>query len=179
MARIVITCWGSYGDLNPYLGLALALKARGHAPVLAASAHYRSLIEEEGIEFAGTRPDVDVTDVDLVRRAIDERKGPEVVIRELVAPAVSEAFEDLQRATAGADLLVSHPLTLAAPVLAQLTGIPWASTVLAPLSFFSIYDFPVLPPAPWLKSVERFGDWPNRIILAFARRMTSGWTDPV
>jgi UDP:flavonoid glycosyltransferase YjiC (YdhE family) len=179
MARIVITSWGSYGDLNPYLGLALALKARGHVPVLATAAYYRPLIEGEGIEFAAVRPDIDVTDVDLVRRAMDERTGSEVVIRELVAPAVDEAFEDLQRAAAGADLLVSHPATLAAPVLAQLTGIPWASTVLAPLSFFSIYDFPVLPPAPWLKSLEQLGFWPNRVLLAVARRMTAGWTDPV
>ncbi len=179
MARIVINCWGSYGDLNPYLGLALALKARGHVPILATPAYYRSLIEEEGIEFAPTRPEIDVTDVDLVRRAMDERKGSEVILREILAPAVEGAFEDLQHAASGADLLVSHPATLAAPVLAQLTGIPWASTVLAPMSFFSIFDFPVIPPAPWLKSLERLGLWPNRIILAVARRMTSEWTDSV
>jgi rhamnosyltransferase subunit B len=56
MARIVLTTWGSYGDINPYMGLALALKARGHEPVLAAPDYYRGLAEGEGVAFhAGNR----------------------------------------------------------------------------------------------------------------------------
>lgn len=34
--RVVITCWGSHGDLFPYVGLALALNARGHSAVVGA-----------------------------------------------------------------------------------------------------------------------------------------------
>ncbi len=33
--RVLLTSFGSYGDLNPYLGLGLALKSKGHQPVLA------------------------------------------------------------------------------------------------------------------------------------------------
>ncbi|MFN8574293.1 MAG: glycosyltransferase [Gemmatimonadaceae bacterium] len=179
MARIVITSWGSYGDLNPYLGLALALKARGHTPLLATASHYKELIEGEGIDFAPVRPDIDVTDVELVRRAMDARKGPEVVIRETVAPAVEDSYADLTQAVHGADLLISHVITFAAPIIAQVTGMPWLSTVLAPTSFFSIHDFPVLPPASWLKSLEALGTWPNRLLFALARQMTYGWTEPV
>ena len=51
MARIVLTSWGSHGDVFPYLGLALELKRRGHDPVFATSAHYGPLIEEVGIPF--------------------------------------------------------------------------------------------------------------------------------
>ncbi|MFN8579708.1 MAG: hypothetical protein U0163_01840 [Gemmatimonadaceae bacterium] len=179
MARIVINSWGSYGDLNPYLGLALALKARGHAPVLATAGHYQGLIEEEGIEFARVRPDIDVNDVETVRRAMDPVKGSEVVIKELVAPGVEDAYADLMNAVAGADLLISHVITFAAPIVAAMTGIRWISTVLAPTSFFSVHDFPVLPPAPWLKSLEVFGSLPNRLLFALARRMTAAWTEPV
>ena len=56
MARIVLTTWGSYGDINPYMGFALALKARGHEPVLAAPGYYRGLAESEGIAFHSVRP---------------------------------------------------------------------------------------------------------------------------
>jgi UDP:flavonoid glycosyltransferase YjiC (YdhE family) len=34
MARILITTFGSYGDLHPYLALALGLEQRGHRPVM-------------------------------------------------------------------------------------------------------------------------------------------------
>ena len=49
MARIVISSWGSFGDVSPYLGLALALRTRGHTPVLAIPSYYRSAVEREGL----------------------------------------------------------------------------------------------------------------------------------
>ena len=51
MARIVITTFGSYGDVFPYIGLALGLRARGHQPRLAMPALYKDLIEGEGSTF--------------------------------------------------------------------------------------------------------------------------------
>ena len=47
-----------------------------------------------------------------------------------------------------ADLLLLGELNYAGPLVAEVTGIPWASYVLAPLSFFSAFDPPVLPPYP-------------------------------
>jgi len=71
--RIVITCWGSHGDLFPYIGLALALKKRGHAPVLATMPLYQPNVEQEGLEFAAVGPTVDVTDLSLFERIMDPR----------------------------------------------------------------------------------------------------------
>jgi UDP:flavonoid glycosyltransferase YjiC (YdhE family) len=50
--RIVIACWGSHGDLFPYIGLAKALKQRGHRPILATLPMYRANVEREGLELA-------------------------------------------------------------------------------------------------------------------------------
>jgi UDP:flavonoid glycosyltransferase YjiC (YdhE family) len=46
---------------------------------------------------------------------------------------------------------------LAAQLVARKTSIPWISTVLAPMSFFSAYDPPVLPFWPFLSHVKLFG----------------------
>src|SRR5262245_39861738 len=159
MARIVLTTWGSYGDINPYLGLALELKGRGHQSVLATAAYYGSVAEREGVEFFAVRPDIDPGNSEIVARVMHPRRGPEVILRELMLPSVEEAYEDLQKAILGADLLVSHPITFAAPVLAETVGIPWISSVLAPISFFSTHDFPVLPAALFLKRLEQLGSW--------------------
>lgn len=179
MARIVLTTWGSYGDINPYVGLSLALKARGHEPVLAAPGYYRSLAEREGIAFHAVRPEIDPTNLDIVARVMHPRRGPEVILRELMLPSVEDAYEDLQSAVRGADLLVSHPITFAAPVLAHKTGIPWVSSVLAPISFFSAHDFPVLPVAPFLKRLERLGAWVAKLLVRVARHSTRNWSMPV
>jgi rhamnosyltransferase subunit B len=68
-----------------------------------------------------------------------------------------ESYEDLLAAVeadGGADLLVTGELAYAGPLVAEKTGVPWASYVLAPFSFFSGYDPPVLPPYPTLAKVQ-------------------------
>jgi UDP:flavonoid glycosyltransferase YjiC (YdhE family) len=51
--------------------------------------------------------------------------------------------------------------------------------VLAPMSFFSVHDVPVLPPAPWLRHLAERSPWVSRMLVALARRATRGWTAPV
>ncbi len=63
-------------------------------------------------------------------------------------PKLEETYEQLRSAAAGADLLVAHPITYAAPIVAERAALPWVSTVLAPLLFFSAYDAPVFPTEP-------------------------------
>jgi len=179
MVRIVLTTWGSYGDINPYMGLALALKARGHEPVLAAPDYYRGLAEGEGVAFHAVRPEIDPGNSEIVARVMHPRHGPEVILRELMLPSVEDAYEDLQQAARGADLLITHPITFAGPVLAHKTGIPWVSSVLAPISFFSAHDFPVLPIAPLLKRLERLGPWVGPMLVRLAQYSTRSWSAPV
>src|SRR5258708_367872 len=94
--RIVLTTFGSLGDLHPYIAIALGLQARSHEAVIATSAFYRQKIEALGIGFRAVRPDhPDLQgDPDLVRRLMDLRKGTECVIREMMVPVLRESYED-------------------------------------------------------------------------------------
>jgi rhamnosyltransferase subunit B len=177
--RVVITCWGSFGDLFPYIGLATALQARGHRALIAAPALYRANVEEEGLEFAPVGPEVDPADRAAIARVMHPARGPEAVIRDLVVPALPQTYEQLRRVITPADLVVSHPLTMTAPVIADSLKIPWVSTLLAPLGFFSTTDLPVLPNAPWLVHLRGLGRWFGRLIVAGGRRATRGWVEPV
>ena len=179
MARIVLTSFGSYGDVNPYIGLGLALKARGHAPVLAMPAVYREMVEAEGLEFRGVRPDLPIDNHDLTRRIMDPYRGTEVLFKELILPGLRASYEDLRAAAEGADLLVTHPATMAGPVVAEQRGQPWASSVLAPMSFFSASDPVVPPPAPWLHGLLRRSPWASRMFLRLTHRVTRPWAEPV
>jgi len=177
--RVFIACIGSYGDVYPYIGLALALKARGHQPVVATAPFYRRAVEQEAIEFAPIGPDTDPTDRQLLAHVMHPVKGSERVIREFVMPALPQTLEELRHAAVGADLLVSHPLTFAMPMVAELGGIPWVATVLAPLSLFSAIDLPVLPPAPWAVHLRALGPWFGRLVIAMGHRATSDWVEPI
>jgi UDP:flavonoid glycosyltransferase YjiC (YdhE family) len=78
-----------------------------------------------------------------------------------------------------ADLLLSHPITFAAPLAAAFHRVRWLSTVLAPTSFFSLSDFPVLPPLPPAVQVWRSHRWATRAFFHVARRVTRPWTADV
>jgi len=179
LARVVLACFGSYGDLFPYLAIAARLKALGHVPVVTSCPYYASLVTNEGFEFRPLRPDIQPNDQDLLKRIMDPQRGSEIIVRELVAPAIRESYEDIVAAADGADLIVSHPITFGAPLAAERLQLPWVATVLAPLSFFSVHDFPVVPNAPQAIVLRRLGPWTGRLIMKMARRITTPWVAPV
>jgi UDP:flavonoid glycosyltransferase YjiC (YdhE family) len=178
--RIVLTTFGSLGDLHPYIAIALGLKARGHEAVIATSAYYRHKIEALGIGFRAVRPDRPDLDADpdLARRVMDHRQGSECVIRELMMPVLAESYQDTLAAAEGADLLVSHVLTFTTRLVAEKKGIPWASTFLQPLGLFSVCDPPVLPPAPFLSRFRFLGPGFHRSLFWLIKRRVRPWCEP-
>jgi rhamnosyltransferase subunit B len=180
--RIVFTTFGTLGDVNPLIALALEMRRRGHDAALAVPELFRSRIEPLGIGFHRIRPDQDPHDSRLIAMIYDIKKGTERGLREFLFPAIRESYEDLLAAVTangGADLLVSGELAYAGPIVAEVTGIAWASYVLAPFSFFSAYDPPVLPPYPKLAKLQALVPGVGHIIAPFARFMTRKWSDPI
>jgi rhamnosyltransferase subunit B len=175
--RILITTLGSLGDIHPYMAIALGVQARGHRAVIATSEMYRAKIEAAGIGFHPVRPDISPGDTGLLKIVMEERKGGEYLLRRLIFPRVRESYEDLMSAVAGADLLITHVVTFAGPLVAEKTGLPWISTVLAPLSFFSYHDSPVLASA--LLKVREWSPAVNATINRIARYTTRSWGDRV
>jgi len=175
----VLVTAGSFGDLFPTLGLAAGLKARGHHPVVATSPHYRARVEADGVEFRAIRPDIDPSDPAVLTRVMDPKRGSEYVIREFALPYLRQSYDDIVDVCRGADLVVTHPITFAAPIAAERLGLRWMSTVLAPLSFFSISDYPILPPMIRLSEWMRRRRWTSRAALALAQRITRPWTAPI
>jgi rhamnosyltransferase subunit B len=155
--RIVFCTFGSLGDVYPVLALAGEMQRRGHSLVVATTSCYRKLIEAEGIAFHPVRPDIDVSDPAILRRVMDRRTGSRYIICDIVLPALRESYEDTAAVAAGADLLVTHPITLAAFLFARKTAVSWATLALAPVSLYSIYDPPILTGIPFAEKLTSFG----------------------
>jgi rhamnosyltransferase subunit B len=180
--RIVLSSFGTLGDIHPLIALALELRQRGHVPVLAVPELFRSKIVSLGLEFAPVGPILDPEDNQLVAMLMDIRKGTERTLREILFPAIRQSYRELLaviEAKGGADLLLAGELVYQAPIVAEVTGIPWASHVLAPLSFFSRYDAPVLPPYPMLARLQPALPGMGRVIAGFARWVTRSWPEPI
>jgi rhamnosyltransferase subunit B len=180
--RIVFSTYGTFGDVNPLIALSLELKRRGHTPVLAIPEMFRPKVEPLGIGFAPVRPEQDPNDTRLIAMIYDIKHGTETGLRKFLFPSLRESYTDLLasvEADGGADLLVTGELAYAGPIVAEKTGVPWASYVLAPFYFLSGYDPPVLPPYPMLAKVQERVPALGHVVARFARFVTRKWPEPV
>jgi UDP:flavonoid glycosyltransferase YjiC (YdhE family) len=181
--RIVLSTFGSFGDIHPYIAIALELKARGHSPVIATSGVYREKIDGLGLEFRPVRPDIPSYDDpdELARLATElmEAKGGTEKVIELFTQTLPEVYQDLDAAVADADLLLTHPLPLVGPIVAQKRNLAWVSSVLAPISFFSAYDPPVLPQIRSLYQVVRLSPLLGRLVYRIASHKMEKIMEPV
>jgi rhamnosyltransferase subunit B len=181
--RIVLSTFGSLGDIHPYIAIALELKARGHSPVMATSEVYREKMDAVGLELHPVRPDVPSYDEPeelgrLVADLMEARGGTEKVI-DMLTPHLRDVYEDLNAAVEAADLLLTHPLPLVGPIVAQKRGLPWVSSVLAPISFFSAYDPPVLAQMPALYHLQRRSVALSRLLYRIASHRLEKLMQPV
>jgi hypothetical protein len=155
LARILFNTFGSYGDIHPYMAIGIELRRRGHAVTIATSASYAAKIASEGLAFHAVRPDVSLEDNALLAYVMDARHGSERVVRYLSSEV------------------------RASVLAAQKFGVPWVSSVLAPISFLSAWDPPVPAPSPWLIKVRALGPGFMRFIWQLAKRNTVRWLEPV
>jgi len=139
--------------------------------VIATMEAYREKIVSIGVEFVPVRPQLawpKEQDQELIEKIMNPKTGPRFLTEEVVFPAVRESYADLLPAVKGADLLVTHPAAPAGPLVGRKTGMPWISTVLAPLSFFSAYDPPMPPYWQWFNRFSVLGPG----VMGFLLRLT-------
>jgi UDP:flavonoid glycosyltransferase YjiC (YdhE family) len=182
MSRIAIATFGSFGDLHPYMAIALELKARGHRPVIATTDRYRDKITAAGIDFHAVRPGAELFGDEraLLEKVMHSSNGPEYVIRELMLPNLRDSHADTLALAKDADLLVSHPLSYSVSIVAEQLSKPWAATALQPLMFFSIYDPPLLPKGQFLAPLYCRSSWLAAFLFWLARHaMMRGWDRPI
>lgn len=178
MSRILLTTWGSLGDLHPFIALALGLRDRGHHILFATPEYYRTRIESLGLEFHALRPDMS-EDPTLIKQAMDPKRGTERVLKDIVLGNVRDTFEDLMAIAQSADFLVAHEIVYAAPLVAELLKLRWANCILSPASFFSAYDPLVNSSFPALATLHRFGPGMNGLAVQFAKTVTRPWGEPL
>lgn len=172
--RIILSTFGSFGDVHPYVAVALELKARGHHPVIATSEIYREKMDALGLEFHPVRPVMPSYDEPdevsrMLEKLMDARTGTEEVMNTLLIPHLRDIYEDLSAAVRGADLLVTHPLSMPGALIVEKTGIAWVSSVLAPGSMLSVYDPPVPPQLPALHKLMTLHTVFARTVMQLAK----------
>jgi rhamnosyltransferase subunit B len=136
---------GSHGDVHPFLGIASALRARGHAVKVMASGYYQSLVGAMGLEFV---PLGQPEEFEAVAR------DPKVWhwfrgfgrVAEAIGQAIPTCYQAiLQHAEPGKTVLVYSTLAFGARLAQETLHLPGVTVHLSPSVFFSVEARPKLP----------------------------------
>ncbi len=183
MVRVLITCFGSYGDLFPYVALGKALQKRNHEVILGTTEIFRQKVEAEGLPFCHIRCGLDqyTTPESLsafLQQVFDPIKGGERFVREMMR-GIDKTYQDTREAAQHADFVISNPFAFATPLVCRDMNIPWLSTILAPMFFMSVYDPPIQSAAPWLKSVNNWSPALYRGMFKLIKKVALAWVKPL
>lgn len=143
--QILVLPFGSFGDVHPFVGLAQALRARGHDVLVGVNAYFRPLIDRLGLPYhemekaelyLQTTRDPDLWHPTRAFRTVFE-KGVAMGMRlqyELIA----------ERRRQGDLLVVNNCLGLGARVAHEKFGVPLLTIHLQPGVLWSEHESPAL-----------------------------------
>lgn len=149
--RIAIHTIGTRGDVQPYVALALALRARSHEVLIAAPVQHAALVAARGIDFFPLPGDLlALLETPHGRAAVAEGHGFSAGFRLLkhVRPLMRRVMDEEWSAAQAfrPDLIIYHPKSLAAPHIAAVLAVP--CVLASPLPGFtptSEFPSPVVP----------------------------------
>ena len=174
MAFFVFSALGARGDVWPYLEIGAQLRSRGHRVVIATSRAFEAATKARDLEWCEAAPP-DPTREQALRLG-NPHFGAEIWLRDFVVAHLPRNVEQLGKIVAGADVLVSHTGSLAAPIVAQLeraNGLKWVSSAVSPGAF--LQNDCALASVPALSGVPFWG----RFAVRAVRRRLSRIARPV
>jgi UDP:flavonoid glycosyltransferase YjiC (YdhE family) len=138
--NVLLPALGSAGDVHPFIGLGLALQARGHRVTIMASPVFQDLIEQFGLKFLA------VGTIEGAERMIADpnlwhpRKGFSVVARGAMIPAIPEVYRLIEKHADADTVVAASSLCLGARIAQEKLGVPTATVHLQPGVIRSLID---------------------------------------
>jgi rhamnosyltransferase subunit B len=179
--RWLLSSWGSHGDLHPFLALGRGLIARGHTVTLVGHPDWGAETEDAGIRFVSTG---EPSREDFIRdhpEVLSMKWGGLVSLHTLIHRAIAPGFDHTVSALLAEapahDAIVTHHFTFPAPVVAELSGLPWATVSLAPGIVPSAFTLPGANFGHAGSSI--FGCQWNKLVWSVGKMLTRRMVDPV
>ena len=141
--RVLLSTWGSRGDVEPLLGLAVALRELGAEVRMCAPPDFADLLARVGVPMVPAGKSVR----ELVHGVHDRKPSTPADAPRVAAELVAAQFETVAAAAEGCDALVASGLMPAgARTVAEVRGIPYVLVAFHPGSFPSPHHVPLSRP---------------------------------
>jgi UDP:flavonoid glycosyltransferase YjiC (YdhE family) len=155
--KVIVVALGSAGDVHPNVGLALALKERGHTVKLVAAAVFKPLARRAGLEFHGLGTEKDFHDSLNDPDIWHPTRAFSVIARRLILPSMREVYDFIAKESRPVKCVVAASgLTFGARLAQERLGVPLATVHLQPSMFRSVHEPPVVTFPDALGRLPRF-----------------------
>lgn len=153
--KILVTTFGTRGDIQPFVALGIGLKQAGHEVAICTSEGYRSFVEEYQLDYVFMSNEL----LQLSQDSLDGTGGVVGTFKTVqkIPLAVRNMMDDEWNAalTFKPDLIIYHPKCLGSLHVAEKLNIPAIASL--PLPFYTpTREFPV----PFMSGI-RLGKWFN------------------
>lgn len=160
---LVVVALGSYGDVLPLLGLALALERRGHTVTFVTNGHFGDLVRRTGLDFQALGTAADYATLVHHPDLWHPRRGWRLIGTALVSDALPQAYSALCALIRSEHAaVIGSSLAFAARLVQETHRIRGVTVHLSPGVFHSAYEAPAIPglsmPA-WLPVAVKRGMW--------------------
>ena len=160
--HLIVSAFGSYGDVLPMVGLGAAMRARGHRVQAIANPYFRSVVEDAGLELLPLGTAEEYLELAEHPDLWHPRRGLKLVLaRRGGVPARSLRHRRSRNIGRGETVIAAHGLDLASRVFHDKHGAPMASVHFAPFALYTLHDTPRYIGVPsmsgwprWLKRLQ-------------------------
>jgi UDP:flavonoid glycosyltransferase YjiC (YdhE family) len=129
----IVVGLGTAGDVNPMLGVARWMRARGHRVTLIANDVFGKNLRSQGVEFVSLGSADEYEDVLNHPLLWHWRCGWRTTVDRLIAPALRPVYAAIrERYVPGQTLVAASTLALGARVARESLGVPLATLHIAP-----------------------------------------------
>jgi len=136
--QVIVIGLGSAGDVHPNVGLALALRQRGHEVLLVAPSVFRSLGERAGVRFVALLSDDEYLAAIRDPNLWHPSRSFSVVARRLILPTLRPVYEIIEKHWQPGRMVVAAPgFAFGARIAQEKLGVPLATVHLQPIMFRS------------------------------------------
>jgi rhamnosyltransferase subunit B len=165
--KVILTPFGSSGDVNPFVGIGVHMRERGHHVTVIASGHFADLVESAGLEFFAFGTDQEYQDFINHPDIWEPKKSLPLLYGYIMkkAPRIHEIIGE--QYVAGSTVLVAPSFNVGARMAHDSQGIPLATVIPNPILMRSEYS-----PArsPLLQVPSWTGRWGVKLVYRMVDR---------
>ena len=134
--RIVLTTWGSTGDVQPFLALARKLLNAGHEIRVCTSEIYRERFIKQSVDFYAVGAPFDFyrlhRAMDKAVKIKDPLRSSILLVKEGILYKADKWYQDCLNGMAGHDLAICHSADIGGQEAAIKQNLPWISVSYCP-----------------------------------------------